>query len=446
MTAFSAIVIKSGWRHQTFVDEKQPWLGTMELRLSESFRTLAAAHAVADEAQQLLAASLPAGTRITRSFDANKPPAEPPIILYLYSGDDAALARVNEDLQARLRDIPGVRELSDPLQNGISERVFRVDHAGARRYGLAPADVTRLMHLAVTGREVGKLNIAGEQVPVYVSGRDGRQRRSSVLSHITRSTGDPLPLARLGRFEQHSAPPVVQRRNDIRYVVLEGEIDATVTDRVQIQGAIEAVLQELQLPAGSRVIQGGDFADIAESLDSMARAAVLALGLCYLLLTLVCRSYVQPMVLLCCIPPALVGVFWGLWLSGDTLSILGVAGIIGLIGIVLNDALVWVDFYNRQCDAGLASYDAALATVKRRFRPIALTTVTTVLALLPAAIFGAGVATDIARITIFGLSSASVSLLFFLPVMMLAYDNVVNLVRHDVLSGNRVRLQQLWTR
>ena len=105
-----------------------------------------------------------------------------------------------------------------------------------------------------------------------------------------------------------------------------------------------------------------------------------------------------------------------------------------------------MDFYNRQRDTGLASYDAALATVKRRFRPIALTTVTTVLALLPAAIFGAGVATDIARITIFGLSSASVSLLFFLPVMMLAYDNVVNLVRHDVLSGNRVRLQQLWTR
>ncbi len=136
----------------------------------------------------------------------------------------------------------------------------------------------------------------------------------------------------------------------------------------------------------------------------------------------------------------MIGVFWGHWIFGGKLSILGVAGMIGLIGIVLNDALVWVDCYNRQRESGLDVRAASMATIKRRFRPIALTTLTTVLALLPSAVSGVGVATDIARITIYGLLSSSVLLLIFFPVIMLAYDKVATATSKQIITMAKRRL------
>lgn len=440
LDVFADIVFKSGWRHQTFANEIQPWLGSLQLALELEQRDLDTARAIAEQVQRIIQDGLPVGTAISLSLDQNKPPTEPPIVLRIYGSDTPSLVQANALLQSKLGSIAGVRNITDPLRGGMAERIFRVDHASARRYGFSPSEVTQLMHMAVTGIEIGDLDIGGEQVPVVVSALHGMKRPEAALSHISRENGAAVPLSNLGRFEEDVKPAAVRRLNDMRYVVIEAESDPGVIAPAQLQQVIAELVQELPMPAGTALVQDGDNAEIAESLRSMSVAAVLALGACYLLLTMVCRSYTQPLVLLACLPAALTGVFWGLWLFDLQLSILGIAGVIGLIGIVLNDALVWVDYYNRlRRETTSTAFDAAIDSVRRRYRPIVLTTTTTVLALLPAAISGAGVATEIARITVFGLCSASLALLVFLPVMMLVYDRLtVTLVSWRVGSATPI--------
>ncbi len=150
------------------------------------------------------------------------------------------------------------------------------------------------MQLAVTGREIGKMEADGELVPVYVIGKSEQLRRDEILNHIAKENGESVPLAQLGHFERRSRSSMVKRRNDRRYLVIEGQADSNLADPQEINKSVSALLDKLKLPSSTTVVFGGDSAEIAESLNSMGRASLLALGLCYFLLVLLCKSYLQP--------------------------------------------------------------------------------------------------------------------------------------------------------
>lgn len=418
----SYIIRLSGRRQLTFQQDQQPYLGTIELLLSKELMPVDKATELAARVMDTLRQRLPASAKLSLDLDSNKPPSDSPINVRIYSSDHTSLVAASDILRTQLQRIGGVTQINDPLNDGLREKVFKVDHGMAQRYGIGAGDIARLMHTAVTGSEVGKMDLGDEMVPVYVLGQKNSSNRAQILNHLVLDDGRQLPLSQLGVFDERQSTATVKRLNDIRYLVIRGEIDPNKISAQQLQTQIAEIIQSVDWPAGSWVEQGGDLADIEESLSSMARAGVLALGLCYLLLTLLCRSYTQPFVLLSIVPLTLMGVVLGLWLSGESLSLLGIAGVIGLIGIVLNDSLVWVGFYNQHRHEYSSSLEAAVATVRTRFRPIFLTTVTTVLALLPAAISGAGVATDIARITILGLISATILLLLFFPLFVVSSE------------------------
>lgn len=420
--AIAHIVNTAGWRQRGFYTEQQPYVATLEIFLSPEAMPIVSARPLSESLKETLRQQLPASAQLGVVLDTNTPSADSPIKVYVYSNNNESLLALAKQLRGQLATIPGLVELSDPLTNGIREDVFKVDHAAARRYGIGPGDISRLMHMAVTGFEVGKMELDGEMVPVHVSGAGSRFNDRHTLSHIALEDGRQLPLRQLGVFEHRQTAASITRNNDIRYLVIEGQIDPVEASLQQVQAGIEQLLASQQFPPGSRALQKGDFDEVAQSLVSMGQAALLAVGLCYLLLTLLCRSYTQPLVILLVAPLAVIGVVWGQWLSGDGLSLFGVAGIIGLIGIVLNDALVWIGFYNRRRPQVTTAREAAIATVSLRFRPIFLTTITTVLALLPAAVFGAGIATDIARITVFGLSGATLLLLLFFPLFVVSME------------------------
>jgi HAE1 family hydrophobic/amphiphilic exporter-1 len=157
----------------------------------------------------------------------------------------------------------------------------------------------------------------------------------------------------------------------------------------------------------------------------MIQAALIALGLTYFVLALLFRSYLQPVIVLMTIPLAYMGVVWGMTLLGQPMSLMGLVGIIGLIGIVVNDSLVWMSFYNSERERLGDAKQAAISAVRLRFRPIWLTTITTVFGLLPTSLAGsAGIANAMAKTVVFGLASASLLLLVFLPVCMVVGDDV----------------------
>jgi len=280
----------------------------------------------------------------------------------------------------------------------------------------------------------------GTQVEVYLYSEDtvalretGRRVRQALYSiDSIRHVSDPMedgtviPTSELGEFYDQTSADVVKRFQGFRYISITAEVDEKVMSVYKTHRQIEALIDQSILLPGVTFDQRGEYSETQKSLASMIQAGLLGLGLSYFILTLLFRSLLQPIVVLLAIPLAYMGVVWGMTLTGQTLDLMGFVGVVGLMGIVINDSLVWVSFYNRARDEGLDAIDAAVGAVKQRFRPIWLTTITTVGGLIPVSLSeSAGIANAMANTMVYGLTAASLLLLLFLPVCVVAMDQSV---------------------
>jgi multidrug efflux pump subunit AcrB len=282
--------------------------------------------------------------------------------------------------------------------------------------------IASLIRASVTGIKVGKIDRGNEVIDVYVMSDLAHEP----LSAIAREDGTVVPTGELGEFVEQSSATVVRRFQDLRYVEITAEVDEKVMSVFRTHREIETLIDESILMPGVSFEQRGEYSENQKSLASMIQAGLIGLGLSYFILTWLFRSFLQPVIVLLAIPLAYMGVVWGMTLTGQTLDLMGFVGVVGLIGIVINDSLVWVSFYNRAKDEGLDTVSAAVGAVKQRFRPIWLTTITTVGGLIPVSLSGsAGIANAMANTMVYGLMAASVLLLLFLPVCVVAIDEVV---------------------
>ena len=308
------------------------------------------------------------------------------------------------------------------MEDGVRERVFILNSNLTGFHGINSDIIASLIRTSVTGIEVGKIELGNEIVDVYVTSDQSRQPMSSVA----RPDGSVIPTAELGEFVDQTSADVIRRFQGLRYVSITAEVDEKVMSVFQTHREIERLINESILPPGVTFDQQGEFSETRKSLTSMLQAALIGLGLSYFILTLLFRSFLQPVVVLFAIPLAYMGVVWGMTLTGRTLDLMGFVGVVGLMGIVINDSLVWVSFYNQARATGDSADEAAVKAVKQRFRPIWLTTLTTIGGLIPVSLSeSAGIANAMANTMVYGLTAASLLLLLFLPVAVVAMDGIV---------------------
>jgi multidrug efflux pump subunit AcrB len=299
----------------------------------------------------------------------------------------------------------------------------------AAHYGLQAKEIGQLLHFSVTGDKIAKIDRGDEIVDVYVLEKRPENWRTNSINQLTLSDGQVIPMSQLGTYSKNLAPDVVKRYEGNRFIAITANIDESIMSIFKTHREIERLVTDDLLPENVSFEQLGEFSKTQKSLTSMFQSALLSLGLVYLILAMLFRSYAQPLVVLMTIPLAYIGVVWGMSLMGRDISLFGLVGIIGLIGIVVNDSLVWVNCYNNlRLEKGvgrISSRKAAVIAVKLRFRPIMLTTVTTILGLLPVALSkSAGIAGSMASTIVSGLLAASILLLIFLPVCVVIIDDI----------------------
>jgi multidrug efflux pump subunit AcrB len=420
----SHVVTIAGWRDYNYQRDTGSRFATLELQLSAGAMRNSDALALADTMAEELR-RLPGLERLDRSLTTNAPPSGVPVQIYLYGDDANALAVASSRVRELLSSIPSIVHPTDPMNDGVLEDVFEVDRPAAQRYGIAPAEIGGLLHAAVTGIEAGRLDLGEEVLDVYVLAQQGDQQTHSSLNHLRLLDGQMVPLDKLGRFERRFSPNAVRRHQGKRFVAISADIDPEAMSVFRTHREIERLITPELLPPGITFEQQGEFSDTQESLTSMIQSAIIALGLSYFVLALLFRSYLQPVIVLMTVPLAYMGVVWGMTLLGQPLSLMGLVVIIGLIGIVVNDSLVWMSFYNREKERLGNVKEAALSAVRLRFRPIWLTTITTVFGLLPTSLAAsAGIANAMAKTVVFGLASASLLLLVFLPLAMVVGNDL----------------------
>ena len=312
------------------------------------------------------------------------------------SGADVSVRLTGEDpgqvgaaaalLGARLAEIAGVTEVSDDLVAGKEEMVFR-PRAGAAAAGVSALSIGRQIRQAYFGEEAQRLQRGRDDIRVMVRYPESDRRRLGTLAgmRIRTGAGNEVPLLEVAEFELARGSSAIRRVDGRPAAVVDVVVDAAALTPASLIAAVRGELApELRSRfAGLEVEIVGLAGDQAETAASLAPRFALAALAIYALLAVALSSWAQPLVIMAAIPFSMVGAVWGHALMGIDLAMISVFGVVALLGIVINDALVMMDFINRARARGLLPDDAIRSAGPLRFRPIVLTSLTTFVGLVP---------------------------------------------------------------
>jgi HAE1 family hydrophobic/amphiphilic exporter-1 len=341
--------------------------------------------------------------------------AEADVAVEITGADLDTLRAVAEQVARRLEDLPQLADIATTFQMGQPEVRIGLDREAIARYGLAVDEVVRELTDRTRGRLATQLSDFDREVPVVVR-PTAIERRD--LERVLAHTASAVPLGLLVDVEERVGPSAIQREEQRRVVLVRADLA-----HGGLGGAIHAIeeaLDGLPVPRGVEVGVGGGGEELRRSLRGLGFAFLLAVLLVYLILAAQFESLVQPAVILLAVPLALVGAVLALALTGHGIDTMSGIGIIVLVGIVDNDAIIKVDFINQARRAGLGMRDAIHAAGRARLRPIVITSVTTILGVLPLALgIGSGgeLYAPLAIAQLGGMVTSTILTLVVIPVL-----------------------------
>jgi len=327
---------------------------------------------------------------------------------------DQAFAYADE-VQRRLAAVPSLGSVRVGIERGQPELQVEIDRDAAASYGIDPRVIAETVEKAMRGAMATEFVDFDRKIAVMVRYPEELRTRRETLEGI-RVEG--VPLRQLARIEEAMGPSEIRREEQGRVVtvftdVLTGGLDRGI-------GAVEEVLAEVPPPGDLRVEVGGENEEMRRSFRDLSFAFGLALLLVYMILAAQFESFIHPATILISVPLALVGALLALFVTGEGLNTMSLIGIVILVGIVVNDAIVKVDFIIQSRARGSSIREAVVEAGRVRLRPIIMTTVTTVLGLLPMALGigrGADLRAPLAISVIGGLIVATALTLIVIPVV-----------------------------
>ena len=359
-----------------------------------------------------------AGATVEPKILEQGPVSSAAIQVRIMGPDLDTLSQVAEDVRGRIADVEGIADLRDTLGTPIPRLDLDLDRTRAGRLGVDSFAFSGSLFAALNGEEATQYRDGDQQVPVIVRlDPKSLTEVSDLLElYMPTATGNLVALREVADVEQRNDFATITRRNQRRQVSVDMDTQGRLTNDVAAE--VDGRLQDLQLPDGYVREMGGENEERDESFGALARAMVVAVFLIYAILAIQFNSFVQPFVILLTVPFGVVGAILGLFVTGQPFGFMAFIGIVSLTGIIINDSIVLTDFTNYLMrERGMRMYEALLEAGRIRFRPVILTSLTTIVGLTPLAIFGGSFWSPLATAVIFGLMGATVLILVVLPVI-----------------------------
>lgn len=335
-------------------------------------------------------------------------------------------AQLAETIREMMQQVPGVAEPVISQRPGMPEMLVEVDRVRAANLGLNVSDVATTLETAIGGTRSSMYRQEGDEYNILVrlQEEDRLDIANVGMVPLTTPLGRTIPAESVIDLKRQEGPTYLSRVNQERRVF----VNAALTDRDlgSVVRDLEAEIALLPMPEGFSVEFGGEYEEQQETFRNLAFAAILALILVYMVMAAQFESLRDPLLILCSVPLAAIGVVLALLLTETTFNQQAFLGLIVLLGIVVNNAIVLVDYTNLlRHEHGLGLIRAVVTAGMRRMRPILMTTITTVLGLAPMA-FGLGEGSELqapmARVVIGGLATSTLITLVFIPVMYVAFE------------------------
>ncbi len=355
-----------------------------------------------------------------------------PISIEIKGDDLEVLKQISEDFVNIVSSVEGTREVKSSYEEGKPEVRIVLDRKIASRFGLTAGQVANSVRTAISGSIVTQYKYQGTEIDVKIMGDDKIKENLYNLENLMIPTpfGNNVPLSQIADLKMTKGPVTIDRNDQVRTVTITSAIAGR--DLGSISREINEKINGYEMPNGYDYDFGGEREDMINSFRDLALALVLAILLVYMILASQFESLLHPFLIMFTVPLAIAGGSLGLFITGRTLSVPSIIGSIMLAGIVVNNAIVLVDYINILRGKGMDRDEAILKAGPTRLRPILMTTLTTVLGLLPLSLGigeGAEAQAPMATVVIFGLILSTLLTLVFIPVMYIVFDNIVNKLR-----------------
>lgn len=368
------------------------------------------------------------GARVSVAASGMIDPGGSPIEVRISGSDLNVLEDLANQVLAEVARVPGTRELNSSVSEGLPEVQIKVDRARAATYGLSPSQIAQSVQAAVKGQVVTQYRVGGQEYDIRLQAAEDTRKDVIALSQLPIATpsGQTVPLGELAQVIRALGPTVVDREEQSRVVRVTGQIYER--DLASVIEDIRARLNPLPLPPGYSIAYGGQNEQMEDAFGGLALALAFSIVLVYLVMAAQFESFLHPFVILFTIPLSMVGAIASLVVTGRSLDISGMIGIILLVGIVVNNAIVLIDYTNQLRREGMARDEAVRTSGPTRLRPVLMTTLTTLLGLLPLAIGiseGSEMQAPMATVVIGGLALSTMLTLIVIPVVYIMMDDLI---------------------
>jgi cobalt-zinc-cadmium resistance protein CzcA len=337
-------------------------------------------------------------------------------------GDDLETLRVKADEIARvLRQLRGMADLRVEQVSGLYYLKIDIDRTKIARHGINVAEITEVIEAVGGGIAAGEVFEGQWRFPIMVRFPDDRRTDVETIAAlgVTAPDGSRIPLRELADIRIEEGPAQISREHASRRIVIE----ANVVGR-DLVGAVEeaqtAVSRQIQLLPGYYVTWGGQFENQQKAMARLAVVVPLVIGLIFLLLYFTFGNLRQAALILLAIPFALVGGLLGLLVSGLYLSVPASVGFIALFGVAVLNGVVKIAYMNQLREQGMSLDEAVLTGMVLRLRPVLMTAVVAMMALIPLLLAtgpGSEIQRPLATVVIGGLFSSTVLILVVMPVL-----------------------------
>ncbi len=331
-----------------------------------------------------------------------------------------ALKALAQTAESRLSEIPGLVDVRSSLQSGNPEIRIIYNRAALAEFGLSLREVAELVRNKVQGAVATEYRQAERLIDILVRLEEPDRMGLAELSQlIINPSGEiPIPLSAVANLQVNEGPSEIRRIDQTRSAVIYANLSGA--DLATVSRDITTIMRDLDYPPGFDYAISGQNEEMQTSLNSLLLAFALALFLVYIVMASQFESLVQPFLIMMTVPLALIGVIGGLFAFGISVSIMVFIGLIILAGIVVNNAIVLIDYINTLQDRGIERLEAIVEAGKARLRPILMTTLTTVLGLTPMALGlgeGSEIRTPMAITVIAGLAVSMALTLIVIPTL-----------------------------
>ncbi|MGI5824046.1 MAG: efflux RND transporter permease subunit [Bacillota bacterium] len=344
-------------------------------------------------------------------------------------GDDLEeIKKICERVQNTMESIPGAREIKSSMEDSVPELHITLNYNKAAALGLTVPTITSAINTYLDGTKASTYSMGdGTEIDIDVNyAADAESTYNDLLNMpVTAANGATYLLSDVAEIEVGEGPVSISREDSKRLATVTCSLVGV--DLNTYTNELNAALADYALPSGYEVYSGGMFEEMMDSFSALGLGAILAIVLVYMVMAALFESFLQPFIILFTLPTAFIGVMLGIFITGTTMNVVTLIGIVMLIGIVVNNGIVLVDYVNtlRREDPDMSCREALMIAGPLRLRPILMTALTTILAMIPMAVSqaeGAEMSRGMAIAVSFGLTASTFFTLVFVPVVYSIVD------------------------